>query len=117
MSYWINRGQISMESEYRRRRQSPHRRGPQERENRRGQKAALIAFNIALLIMLFPVAIMGSQKLSTGRARMSLSACFDNSVHTKVPPFLKTRYTGWRHQDALLPLVSGILMKNSKKPI
>ena len=57
MSYWINRGQISMESEYRRRRQSPHRRGPQERENRRGQKAAL-----------------------TGRARRSLSACFDNGI-------------------------------------
>ena len=80
MSYWINRGQISMESEYRRRRRSPHRRGPQEWENRRGQKAALIAFNIALLIMLFPVAIMGSQELSAGRARMSLSACFDNGI-------------------------------------
>ena len=69
-----------MESEYRRRRRSPHRRGPQEWENRRGQKAALIAFNIALLIMLFPVAIMGSQELSAGRARMSLSACFDNGI-------------------------------------
>lgn len=80
MGYWISRGQISMESEYRRRRRSPHRRGPQEWENRRVHRAALIAFNIALLIMLFPVAIMGSQELSTGRARMSLSACFDNGI-------------------------------------
>lgn len=30
--------------------------------------------------MLFPVAIMGSQELSAGRARMSLSACFDNGI-------------------------------------